>query len=262
MQRSETFGMVGNGRRRAAGLLPWHSGRASRREVIPSSGQASVGFVLTDVVVVRDGSVLLDGVSCMLPGGACTAIVGPSGAGKSTLLRLLNRMEDPSTGSVRVSGKEAVCWDALELRRLVGLVAQHPTMLAPTLLEELRLGQPELSETAAAGLLARVSLNAKVLNTSTATLSGGEAQRVCIARALAVCPEALVLDEPTASLDAASTSGVEQVMIDMVADGLTVVLVSHNVVQVRRLADHVLVMRDGRIIESGPPDNILYLAGG
>ncbi|MQS16291.1 ATP-binding cassette domain-containing protein [Streptomyces kaniharaensis] len=219
-------------------------------------------FALDHVTVRRDGRVLLDEVCADIPASACTALVGPSGAGKSTLLRLLNRLAEPTSGLVRFQGRPLPQLDVLELRRRVALVGQQPVLLTDRVLDDLRVGRTDLEEERAAALLERVGLPAGMLERATAGLSGGEAQRVCLARALAVEPQVLLLDEPTSALDAASAQAVEHTIKDLVAGGLAVVLVSHNTPQARRIADHVLVLRDGQLVAAGPAEDIDYLQEG
>jgi putative ABC transport system ATP-binding protein len=217
-----------------------------------------VAFALERVSVRRGDALVLDEITCQIGSGMVTALVGASGAGKSTLLRLLNRLEEPAAGVVRLRGEPLPTLDVLELRRRVGLVGQQPVLLTETVLDDLRVGRPDLTEDHATALLERVHLPAAMLTRGTAGLSGGEAQRVCLARALAVGPEALLLDEPTSALDAASALTVERTIRDLVAGGLTAVLVSHNPDQARRIADQVLVLDTGRLAERGTADEIAY----
>lgn len=204
-------------------------------------------FSLERVTVQRGGRLLLDEVTCRIPAGACTAVTGPSGTGKTTLLRLLNRLEDPDAGRVRLDGRALPDLDVLALRRQVALVAQAPVLLTGHVLDELRAGHPGLGEDHAAGLLGQVSLPPAMLARGTAGLSGGEAQRLCLARALAAGPQVLLLDEPTSALDAASAHAVEQAVKSFIAAGGSVVLVSHDSGQTRRVASQVLALRDGHI---------------
>ena len=219
----------------------------------------TAAFALERVTLRRGGAVLLDGVTCRIAAGDCTALVGPSGAGKSTLLRLLNRLEEPTSGSVRLHGRPLPDLDVLALRRRVGLVGQTPVLLTGRVLDDLRAGHPSLSEDQALALLDRVGLPASMLERATAGLSGGEAQRVCLARALALRPQVLLLDEPTSALDAAAAAAVETVVTQMIAAGQTVVLVSHHAAQARRIAGHALVLDDGRLVEHGPAGHVAYL---
>jgi putative ABC transport system ATP-binding protein len=216
-------------------------------------------FVLEQVTVRHGAAVILDAVTGRIQAGICTAVLGRSGAGKSTLLRLLNRLAEPSSGRILWHGRPLPEFDVLDLRRRVGLVAQGPVLLTGRVLDDLRVGRPDLSEEQAAALLERAGLPAAMLRRDTAGLSGGEAQRVCLARALAVEPEVLLADEPTAALDPASAAAVERSVKNLVAGGTAVVLVSHDAAQARRLAGEVLVLDHGRLVEHGPADRIGYL---
>jgi putative ABC transport system ATP-binding protein len=227
--------------------------------VTDAQAQGAPLFVLDRVGVVRGGARLLDGVSATIPGGLLTAVVGPSGAGKSTLLRLLNRLVEPTSGQLLLDGRPLPSWDVLALRRRVGLVAQQPVLLGERVLDELRVGRPDLTAERAGDLLAVVGLPGQFADRRTAELSGGEAQRVCLARQLAVEPEVLALDEPTAALDPASVAAIERTLGQLLAGGHTVVMVSHDPAQVRRLAGHVLALRGGRLVEEGPPAALRHL---
>jgi putative ABC transport system ATP-binding protein len=218
-------------------------------------------LALEDVRVVRDGVRVLDGITAQIAPGRCTALAGPSGAGKSTLLRLLDRLEEPTSGTVLLHGRPLSSYDVLEVRRRVGLLQQAPVLLGATVLEDLRTGRPALEPAEAVELLGRVGLADQALTRATISLSGGEAQRLCLARALAVGPEVLLLDEPTSALDAVAAMSVERVVRALVADGLTAVVVSHDLRQAKRLADDVLVLRAGRLDEAGPAAESTYLAG-
>jgi putative ABC transport system ATP-binding protein len=218
-------------------------------------GVARDAFVLDDVRVTRglgdDHTHPLLGVSVAIGAGRVTALVGPSGAGKSTLLRLLNRMEEPSAGTVFFEGQPLPSYDVLDLRRRVGLLLQRPTPFPGSVLSNLRTGAPDLTDTDAAALLDRVGLGAAFLQRDAEELSGGEAQRVCLARALAVRPGVLLLDEATSALDAFAANVVERVVRSLTDDGLTVVLVSHDLAQARRLADDLVVLNAGRVVAHG-----------
>lgn len=217
-------------------------------------------FTFEDVVLERDGRRLLDRVTDHIHKASTTAIVGASGSGKSTFLRLLNRFEDPTSGSILLDGQPLTAYDVHTLRRRVGLVAQRPTMLTESVASEVRVAAMELSDAKVRALLTRVALDDFDLDRRTATLSGGEQQRLALARSLAVEPDVLLLDEPTSALDAAAAHAVDHVIEALVADGLTVVLVSHDLDRVIDLADNVLVLDNGRLVERGEPDDIRYLS--
>jgi putative ABC transport system ATP-binding protein len=213
-------------------------------------------FALTDVTVTRGVGAHhahpLSAVSVEIAAGRCTALVGPSGAGKSTLLRLLNRMDDPSAGQVLFHGRPIDSYPVLELRRRVGMVQQSPVLLTERVGAELRVGDPTVDDAHSLALLADVGLGPEFLARDTAGLSGGEAQRLCVARALSVRPEALLLDEPTSALDAFAAHAVENALAALVHRGLTTVLVSHDLQQARRLADDVVVLVGGHVVDAGP----------
>ena len=219
-------------------------------------------FDLREVTVRRDGHLIIDRVTATIAPGRCTALVGPSGAGKSTLLRLFNRLDDPTSGTVLLDGAELGSLDVLALRRRIGLVGQRPVMVAATVLEELRAGAPDLGREQATGLLKRVGLAPEMVDRPSAGLSGGEAQRVCLARTLAVGPEALLLDEPTSALDPEAARAVEQTLCALLGDGMTAILVSHSAEQVRRMADDVLVLQGGQLVESGAVAAVEYVNRG
>lgn len=214
---------------------------------------------LSRVSVRRGRRVVLDGVSMSVRAGACTGLIGRSGAGKSTLLRLLTRLEEPDEGVVRLGGAPLPTVPVLALRRWVQLVSQRPVLLTDRVAAELRVGRPDLSDCAVAALLARVGLPGSVADRGTDGLSGGEAQRLCLARALALNPEVLLLDEPTAALDGASAEAIDELVLDEVRHGHTVVLVSHDTTRVRRLADTVVVLEGGHVRDTGPPEQVADL---
>ena len=217
------------------------------------------GFSLQAVTIRRNGVVVLDSVTVEIGVGVCTAVVGASGAGKSTLLRVLNRLEEPDSGWVCWEGVPLPEIDVLGLRRRVGLVAQQPVLLAERVADELRIGRPQLSDQSVDGLLGRVGLASGFAGRRSAELSGGEAQRVCLARALAVAPRVLLLDEPTSALDGVSASVVEDVIQGLVTEGGMVVLVSHDKALVGRGAQWVVLLEAGRLVAAGSPSEIGYL---
>lgn len=218
-------------------------------------------FTLSGVDVVRDGTGVLQKVSVEMPRGGLTVLTGPSGAGKTTLLRLLTRLEETTSGRVLFDGVPLTEVDVLALRRRVGLVGQHPVLLCDTVASEIRVGREDLDDEQARGLLARVGLPATSLERSTAGLSGGEMQRLCLARALALTPEVLLLDEPTSHLDTASSAAIHAVLTGHRDHGGTVAVVSHDLDWIVPAADHVVVLSGGRVVESGPPQQVRYLDG-
>ncbi|HEX8160000.1 MAG TPA: ATP-binding cassette domain-containing protein [Solirubrobacteraceae bacterium] len=200
----------------------------------------------------------LDGLNASLPDGGLSVVAGPSGAGKSTLLRLCNRLEVPSEGCVRHRGKDVAQRDPLVLRREVAMVFQRPVTFAGTVRDNLREAAPASDDDdGLAELLERAGLGRAFLDRDAVELSGGEAQRACLARALATQPRVLLMDEPTSSLDGEAAAVLERLARALVDDGTPVVWVTHSQEQMRRLADHVLLIADGRADRSGSALEVL-----
>jgi len=213
-----------------------------------------LGRVVGDKVLVADANF-------QVRSGEVVAIVGPSGAGKSSLLRLLNRLDEPTSGTVFVEEVDYKQVDPQELRRKLGMVTQRPFLFPGTVAANLRFGPAQrketLSDAVVEDLLGRVGLEGYATR-NVANLSGGEAQRVSVARTLANAPLVLLLDEPTSALDEASKLGVEALLEQIVRDHkLTCVLVTHDVAQAVRLADRALVMEAGRIVREGAAREVL-----
>jgi putative ABC transport system ATP-binding protein len=182
-----------------------------------------------------------------VPKGRLVVLVGPSGAGKSTLLRLCNRLDVPDEGRVLYRGDDVADLDPLALRRRVGMVFQRPTPFPGTVAENLRIAEPALTDAGAVTALERVGLDAGFLDRPATELSGGEAQRVCLARTLVTDPEVVLMDEPTSSVDRAARLALESLARGLVGDGVSVLWVTHDLDQMRRIADHVIVVIAGRI---------------
>ncbi len=205
-------------------------------------------FELRAVTAGPPGEPILRSVSVAIPCTGITVLAGPSGAGKSSLLRLLNRLDDPHEGNVTWDGRDVRTWEPTELRRRVAMVFQRAPV---TVLDNLRVACPDLEGGAAAAALERVGLEPVLLERTATDLSGGEAQRMCFARALATEPQVMLADEPTASLDGAARRTIEALGRDLADGGMPFVWVSHDVVQLRRLADHVIVLVGGAVAATG-----------
>lgn len=203
---------------------------------------------------------IIDDVSFDLRSGQLLAIVGPSGAGKSSLLRMLNRLDEPTSGTVTVDGQDYRQLSTRELRRRIGMVMQRPFVFPGTVAENLRFGPrqqgKELDASEIERLLSGVGLTGYA-NESVAHLSGGEAQRVCFARALANQPAVLLLDEPTSALDEAAKFEVEGVIRKIAEQGVSSVLVTHDLRQARRLATRAAQLEAGKLIQIGPVTEVL-----
>lgn len=193
-------------------------------------------FELRDIRVDGDERPILDGFSACIPHHGLTAVAGPSGSGKTTFVRLLNRLDDPDGGVVVFDGRDVREYDVLDLRRRVQLVGQVPVTFPGTVAHNVGDGSVR-------PLLARVGLDPSLADREADRLSVGEAQRVCLARALAREPDVLVLDEPTSALDPESKAAIERLVRGLADEGLTVVMVSHDPRHASELADHVIEVR-------------------
>ncbi len=198
--------------------------------------------------------------------GEVVVVLGPSGSGKSTFLRCLNRLEDITDGRVVVDGFDMTAkkTDINRARENVGMVFQHfnlfnnmdvlgNMMLAPV---ELKKASKAEAKEKAVQLLTRVGMQEK-LHAYPAQLSGGQKQRVAIARALAMNPDVMLFDEPTSALDPEMVGEVLAVMKQLAADGMTMVVVTHEIGFAREVADRVIFMENGYIIEEGTPDEVI-----
>jgi putative ABC transport system ATP-binding protein len=187
--------------------------------------------------------------------------VGASGSGKSSLLRLLNRLDEPTRGTVYLEGVDYREMPPRELRRLVGMVTQRAYLFPGDVASNLRFGPAQRGESVPdeeiARLLDRVGLPG-FAGREVSVLSGGEQQRVSLARALANRPEVLLLDEPTSALDEESKLGIEQLIGSLVQDhGLTCVLVTHDREQARRMCNRVILLDGGTLIKTGTAVEVL-----
>jgi putative ABC transport system ATP-binding protein len=210
-------------------------------------------FTFDDVWVSGDGDAWrLREVVAEVPDTGITALVGPSGAGKSTLLRLCNRLEAPARGRVLLRGDDIAPADPLRLRRRIGMVFQRPTPFPGTVRDNLRVASADVTDDRASDALEAAELPRAFLDRIATELSGGEAQRVCLARTLLTEPEVLLMDEATSSLDPASRHALERLALRLSTTGVRVLWVTHDFAQVERVADHVLVVLDHRVAHSGP----------
>ncbi|WP_152041718.1 ABC transporter ATP-binding protein [Salinigranum salinum] len=214
-----------------------------------------------DLTRVVDGTTVVDSVSVSVSRGEVLAVVGPSGAGKSSFLRLLNRLDEPSAGSVYVDGVDYRELSPRVLRQRIGLVPQNPALIPETVWKNAVRGpalrDEPIPEERVHELLSSVQLLDDKLK-DVSELSGGEAQRVGLVRTLVNDPDALLLDEPTSNLDTETEREVESLLRDVINDeGLACVIVTHDVAQARRLADTVLSLEDGVVRELGTPREVL-----
>jgi putative ABC transport system ATP-binding protein len=208
------------------------------------------------------GKVLVDGITVQLRQGEVVAVVGPSGAGKSSFLRLLNRLDEPTAGTVLVNGCDYRQMRPQDLRRRVGMVMQTAYLFSGTVAANLMFGPRQhdrvLTPPQIASLLDRVGLPG-FQERDVSRLSGGEAQRVSLARALANSPETLLLDEPTSALDDISERAIEDLVLGIIRERrMTAVIVTHHIAQARRIADRTMVLEAGRLVRIGPTKEVLH----
>ena len=217
-------------------------------------------IIVANEVKKRFGALeVLKGISLEVAEGEVLCIIGPSGSGKSTLLRCLNRLEEIQSGSIAVIGENIVQTKNInKLRENIGMVFQSFNLFPNyTVLENMMLAPLELkkmnrrqAEDAAVSLLRKVGLEDKK-NVYPHTLSGGQKQRVAIARALQMNPKIMLFDEPTSALDPEMVEEVLKVMKDLAQEGMTMVIVTHEMGFARDVADRVIFMDDGVIVEEG-----------
>ncbi len=238
-----------------------------------TSGTAATPFSMDAVVLeavhlsrilnTPDGpKPLLRDVSFRLSRGQTLAVLGPSGAGKSTLLRLLNRLDEPSSGQVLLNGQDYRQLDPRQLRRRMGMVMQRPYLFAGTVTANVGYGPAQegltLSTAKIADLIDQVGMSG-FANRDVSNLSGGEAQRISIARALANEPEILLLDEPTSALDTDAKQAIENLLATLVRERhATSVWVTHDLEQARRVAGLVLKIDAGEAVALGTPQELLH----
>ncbi len=208
---------------------------------------------------------VLKGIDEHIKQGEVVCVIGPSGSGKSTFLRCLNLLEEPTSGEIYLDGEQinAEKTDINKVRQKLGMVFQnfnlfpHKTVMENIILAPVNvLGKTaEESEKTGLELLKRVGLEDKK-DAYPSSLSGGQKQRVAIARALAMNPEAMLFDEPTSALDPEMVGDVLEVMRDLAKKGMTMIIVTHEMGFAREVADRVIFMDEGYLIEEGGPENI------
>jgi phosphate transport system ATP-binding protein len=220
-------------------------------------------FTVADLNFYYGSHKALKGINLIVPNKRVMAFIGPSGCGKTTLLRTLNRMNEtvPGTrveGSIRLGDKDLFSFPATRLRRAVGMVFQKPSPFPKTIFDNVAYGlrlDPTIRRNEIADKveksLRRAALWDEVkdkLHQSANGISGGQQQRLCIARALAVEPEVLLLDEPCSALDPISTAKIEDLLFE-IKNLCTIVIVTHNMLQAARVADYVGFFLNGELIE-------------
>jgi polar amino acid transport system ATP-binding protein len=234
----------------------------------PSSPAAEpVSLSATDIHLAFGPNAVLRGVDIDVPAGTTAAVIGPSGSGKSTLLRTLNRLYEPDRGDILLDGLSVLADNPDRLRQRIGMVFQHFNLfphrtvldnvtLAPRKLK--RLGAEQARESGMEQL-DRVGLRHKA-DVRPGTLSGGQQQRVAIARALAMSPQVVFFDEATSALDPELVKGILALIAELGSDGMTMVVVTHEMGFARSTSDAVVFMDHGQVVESGSPEQIFDAA--
>lgn len=207
------------------------------------------------------GKMIVEDVSLAIAHGEVLCVLGPSGSGKSSFLRLLNRLNEPTSGTAFLEGKDYRTLPPRELRRRAGMITQQAFLFPGTVADNVRFGPRQhgesLADDAVEECLSAVGLGG-YSSREVSNLSGGEAQRVSIARALANQPIVLLADEPTSALDEQSKGGIEALIRQIVNQRqLTCVLVTHDIAQARRMADRVALFAAGRVVNSGTVAEVL-----
>lgn len=211
---------------------------------------------------MQNGRSILTNTTLHISPGEIICLMGPSGSGKSSLLRCLNRLTEPPPSTVFFKGRDIHTLDVLTLRRQVGMVFQKPALFPGTVADNIQYG-PKLQEKMVslpdiAELLTLADLPSDYAKRDVTELSGGEAQRVSLARALANRPDTLLMDEPTSALDPAAQRHIEEAILRLRTTlGLTVLWVTHNVKEAKLVADRIYLLLNGRIADEGTPDHVL-----
>jgi polar amino acid transport system ATP-binding protein len=227
----------------------------------------SVSLVGKDIHLAFGRNAVLRGVDIDASAGSTVALIGPSGSGKSTLLRILNRLHEPDRGDILLDGRSVLNDDPDQLRQRIGMVFQHfnlfphrsvldNIMLAPRKLKGL---SADAARELALAQLDRVDMKHKA-DVRPGALSGGQQQRVAIARALAMAPQVMLFDEATSALDPELVKGILALIADLGDEGMTMVVVTHEMGFARSTSDAVVFMDQGQVVETGPPDQIFEAA--
>jgi polar amino acid transport system ATP-binding protein len=222
-----------------------------------------VSLAANDIHLAFGSNAVLRGVALDVPAGTTTTVIGPSGSGKSTLLRVLNRLYEPDRGDILLDGRSVLKDNPDHLRQRIGMVFQqfnlfpHKTVLDNVTLAPRRLKGLGADAARELGLaqLERVGLRHKA-DVRPATLSGGQQQRVAIARALAMAPQVMFFDEATSALDPELVKGILALIAELGEDGMTMVVVTHEMGFARSAADAVVFMDHGKVVETGPPERL------
>ncbi|MGY0694455.1 ABC transporter ATP-binding protein [Virgibacillus sp. FSP13] len=219
-----------------------------------TSGNTAIQF--NEVSYSSDGLHILNNITASFPKGKITTLVGPSGAGKTTCFKLCNGLKSPNAGEIYIKGKNINDYEPTELRRDVGMALQQATMVNGTVLKNLtlplELQGEQISADTAKDFINMVGLDESYLQRNVKDLSGGQRQKLSIARTLVNRPQILLLDEITSSLDRVSQQEIEKLIININEKyNTTIVWITHNLQQAREIGHYTWVMMAGEVVESG-----------
>ncbi|NHJ49259.1 MAG: phosphate ABC transporter ATP-binding protein [Asgard group archaeon] len=210
-------------------------------------------FSMQDVSFTIGDNEILSNLTFKLENSGITGIIGPSGSGKSTLLRLLNKLISPTEGVITFNGEEITNIASPELRKQISMVQQRPFLFTGDVRSNLlygpRIWKVDYPDEKLKQLLKRVALDEDFLDRNIDGLSGGEQQRVSLARTLANDPCAILLDEPTSALDIVSEEIIENTLKQLSNEGIKIIIVTHSLEQTKRLVDELLFLKDGQLVE-------------
>jgi putative ABC transport system ATP-binding protein len=231
--------------------------------MLKNSEQSKPVLKIQNLSYVVDGTPLLEDINLEVLSGDILVIVGPSGSGKTSLLRLINRLDEPTTGTILVNSRDYQEIPPRELRRQMGMVMQSPHLFPGTVADNIRFGPQQHGEFIPDDGIEKILDEVGLPNYSDVNvtrLSVGEAQRVALARTLANSPQVLLLDEPTSALDPDSRDDVEKLVMRIIRQQeLTCLIVTHDHLQALRMGTRAMVIEQGRIKRTGPVEEVVHV---
>ncbi len=186
------------------------------------------------------------------------SIMGPSGSGKSSLLRLMNRLDEPTAGDILFHGQPLKDYEPTALRRRIGYLFQTPYLFDGTVADNLRYADDSVSDDRITEILKQAQLDPGIASAPIDNMSGGERQRIALARLMALGPEVILLDEPTSALDPTATASIEHLITSIAGDcGLTAIMVTHDPQQAKRVGGDAILLAKGEVVETGRSDSLV-----
>lgn len=211
-----------------------------------------------EVFVDRAPRTILNNISLSFTECGIYSIMGPSGSGKSSLLRLLNRLDEPSSGEILFHNRPLKEYAPTDLRRRIGYLFQTPYLFPGTVADNLKYADDRIDDSRMSRVLSQVRLKPEIASAPVDNMSGGERQRIALARLLALEPEVILLDEPTSALDPTATASIERLITSIAGDcGLTAILVTHDPEQARRVGGEAILLAEGQVVETGTSEQLV-----